>query len=162
MARRTLSANELRKLAEAVDGIRDTKAYVVWGASGPEVKTSVTSADEVMAECETHNVVGGRPRFTSITTDPPVVDHSGRAVHDLASRCDAMFWSEAAVEKFVLPYYLRFRTVDDVNAIRSAFNSRAVYAIIHPPLSDCVYLTGARTGGKTLEALTLEELRAAL
>lgn len=162
MARRTLSANELRRLAEAVDGIRDTKAYVVWGANGPEVKTSVAAGDDVIAECETNNVVGNRPRFRSIGIDPPLVDRSGRPVKDLASHYDAMFWSEPAVEKFVLPYYLRFHTPAEVDAIRSAFNHVSVYAVIHPPLSDFLCLSSARTDGKTLEALTLEELRAAL
>lgn len=162
MARRTLSANELRRLAEAVDGIRDEKAYVVWGESGPEVKTSVEKGDDVMAECETRNVVSGRSRFHSIIVDPPVVDGSGRRVTDFASRYDAMFWSEAAVEKFVLPYYLRFRTPADVDTIRTLFNHPSVYSIVHLPLTDCIFLTSARTDGKAIEALTLEELRAAL
>ena len=161
MARRTLSANELRRLAEAVDGIRDAKAYVIWGASGPEVRTSVKPTDDVMAECETRNVVHHRRSFDSITIDPPVVDGRGRPVRDLAKRYDAMFWSEAAVEKFALPYYLRFRTPAEVDAIRTAFDQASVCAMIHPPLSDCLYLSSARTDGKTLEVLTLAELRAA-
>lgn len=162
MARRTLSANELRRLAEAVDGVRDRSAYIVWGANGPVVKTSVGQSDDVMAECETSNVVGNRPKFTSITIDPPLVDDRGTPVTDFASRYDAMFWSEAAVEKFVLPYYLRFRTPKQVDEIRTLFNHPSVYSILHLPLTDCIFTSTARTKGRTLEALTAAELRAAL
>jgi hypothetical protein len=162
MARRTLSANELRRLAEAVDGIRDRKAYVVWGADGPEVKTRVSATDDVMAECETTNVVRGRSRFDSISIDPPLVDRGGKRVSDVASRCDALFWSEPAVEKFVLPYYLRFRTPRQVDTIRDLFDQPSVYAIMHLPLSGCVFLASTRTEGRTIEALTQEELQAAL
>lgn len=162
MARRTLSANELRRLAEAVDGMRDQPAYIVWGANGPEVKTGIGRGDDVMAECETSNVVRERPRFTSITVAPPVVDDSGTPVTDIASRYDAMFWTEAAVEKFVLPYYLRFLTPADVDVIRVLFNRPLVYAIAHLPLTDCIFLTSVRTGGKRIEALTLEEMKKAV
>ena len=162
MARRTLSANELRRLAEAVDGVRDQPAYIVWGEHGPEVKTHVAKGDDVMAECRTNNVVSGRRRFTSITVDPPFVDASGAPVTDIASRFDAMFWSESAVEKFALPYYLRYHTPAEVDEIRTLFDQPSVYALMHLPLSNCFYVASARTDGKTLEVLTPEELRAAL
>lgn len=162
MARRTLSANELRRLAEAVDGVRDQSAYIVWGANGPEVKTSVGRSDDVMAECETNNIVRARATFDAITSDPRIVDDTGAPITDFASRYDAMFWSEAAVEKFVLPYYLRFRTPEEVDEIRTLFNHPSVYSILHLPLTDCIFTSSARTDGRTVEALTAAELRAAL
>jgi len=126
------------------------------------VTTSVKTGDDVMAECETDNIVGARRHLRSITLDPPVVDATGAPMRDFATRYDAMFWSEAAVEKFMLPYYMRHRTPAEVASIRDAFNHASVCAYIHPPTSGIIALTSARTDGRTLEALTLEELRAAL
>lgn len=160
MARRTLSANELRRLAEAVDGVRDQTAYIVWGKSGPEVKTSVEKGDDVMAECRTPNVVRGRRTIRSITIDPPLVDGSGTPITDVASRFDAMFWSEASVEKFVLPYLLRAYTLAEVEEILKLYEQQAVSAIMHLPLSNCYFAVSTQANEKQLELVTPEELRA--
>ena len=83
MDKRPLTANELRKLAEAVDGIRDEMAYVVWTADGPQVKTKVDRGDEIIVECETKSDVKHRPTFNSIVLDPPMVDQHGVPVTEL-------------------------------------------------------------------------------
>lgn len=160
MARRTLTANELRRLAEAVDGVRDEPAYIVWGANGPEVKTSVGKDDDVMAECRTPNKVSGRRSFRSITTDPPIVDATGTPITDIASRYDAMFWSEAAVEKFVLPYLLRYTTPKEVDEFRALYDQQDVAAAVHLPLSNCDLVVSAQAAERRFQVLTPEELRA--
>jgi len=148
-------------IAEAVDGVRDTKAYVVWGRTGPEVRTQLEPGDDVMVECETDNAVKRRARLAAITLDPAVTDGAGRPVTDIATRYDAMFWSESAVEKFVLPYYMRYRTPAEVGRIRGAFDHPSIYAMVHPPASGVLLMTSIRSKGKSLEALTLEEFEAA-
>ena len=141
MAKRSLTASELRKLAEAADGIRDQPAYVVWGPNGPEVKTTLAKNDELIVECDTKSDVKSRPAFKSITIDPPLVDRNGHRISHVERKYDAMFWSEAAVEKFVIPYYARFTTAHHIARIMTAFNHPATMAIIHPPLSEIQFIT---------------------
>jgi hypothetical protein len=158
MEKRLLTADELRKLAEAVDGIRDRSAYLVWTASGePQAKTSLDPDDELIVECETRNAAPERQSFRSIMLDPPMLDEKGNPVTDLPAKYDAMFWSEAAVEKFVLPYYARLNKPSVVTAMLQAFNHPSVCAVIHPPLSYIRFVTSIRTGDRGFEALDLRE-----
>lgn len=162
MDRRPLTANELRRLAEAVDGIRDEPAYVVWSGGKPKVTRRLLDTDELIVECETKSDLPARPAFNSIVLDPPMVDQHRVPVTKLSSKYDAMFWSEAAVEKFVIPYYARINTANDVARIRKAFNHQSVYAMVHLPLTEVSVLTALRTGGKGVEALSLREFEASL
>ncbi|HEY5086674.1 MAG TPA: hypothetical protein VII66_04860 [Gemmatimonadaceae bacterium] len=161
MEKRQLTANDLRKLAEAVDGIRDEPAYVVWGTNGPEVQTNRPASEDVMFECMTKNENPDRAELRSIILDPPVVTSDGKLLADLAARADAMFWSEAAVEKFVIPYYVRFSTSQEVDRIRKAFSHASVVALIHLPDSTSLVLTSVRTG-RAMEILTLQEFESSL
>src|SRR5665213_3003751 len=165
MAKRSLTASELRKLAEAADGIRDQPAYVVWGPNGPEVKTTLEKNDELIVECETKSDVKSRPKFKSITIDPPLVDRDGHRISHVEGKYDAMFWSEAAVEKFVIPYYARFNTAHHIARIMTAFNHPASMAMIHPPLSDIQFITSASTSSgqqDAVEVLSLTDFEAAM
>lgn len=165
MAKRSITASELRRLAEAADGIRDQPAYLVWGAQGPEVKTTLGKDDELIVECETKNSVQSRPAFKTITLDPPVVDRDGKPVTHVAGQYDAMFWSEAAVEKFVVPYYAQFNTAHHIARIMTAFNHPASIGMIHPPLSDIKFMTSMRTAVRKqdgVEILSLNEFEAML
>ena len=158
---RRMTANDLRKLAEAVDGIRDVPAYVVWGKDGPAVTEERPELEDVIFECMTKNTDPNRAKFRSITLDPPVVRSDGHPMTDIAAQFDAMFWSEAAVEKFVLPYYIRMGTPEEVSRIRKAFNHESVFAAIHMPDSTSYMLTSIRRRA-ALEALTLQEFEASL
>lgn len=70
-----------------------------------------------------------------------------------------MFWSEAAVEKFMFPYYVRFSSPDHIARMRRAFNQERVVAAMHVPWSTSSFLVSVR-GGEALSTLTLEELEA--
>ncbi|HEY8309798.1 MAG TPA: hypothetical protein VIG47_04545 [Gemmatimonadaceae bacterium] len=162
MGKRTLTANDLRALAEAADGARDKPAYVVWGDDGPELKTERPPAStEVIFECATNNVVPNRAKLHSITLDPPVVTSHGKTVTDIVTRYDAMFWSEAALEKFVLPYYLGSGKPELVDRIRKAFNHASVVAIMHLPDSSPIILSSIQSS-EGVRALTLHEFEALL
>jgi hypothetical protein len=158
---RRMTAGDLRRLAEAVDGVRDVPAYVVWGTDGPVVTQDRPHADEVVFECMTNNSVPQRTRLRSITLEPALVTSDGKPVPDIAVRFDAAFWSEAAVEKFVLPYYTRMATVSEAVRMRKAFNHTSVAAMLHMPDSTSRMLTSIRRSG-ALEALTLLEFEASL
>lgn len=164
-----LSADDLRKIAESVDGIRDKPAYVFWTESGPQVTSERPSDEDLILECETQNDVRPRPKFRSIALDPPMLAKKdavpgdpGKPVRNAAVEFDALCWSEAAVDKFILPYYIRLNTPEYVGRILKAFNHPDAYAIAHVPLSDIMFLTALRTKGEALEALTLEEFEALL
>ncbi len=158
---RQMTANDLRKLAEAVDGIRDVPAYVVWGKDGPTVTKERPEHGEPIFECMTKNTEPGRAKFRSITLDPAVVKADGKPMTDIAAQFDAMFWTEAAVEKFVLPYYMRMEAPEEVSRIRKAFNHESVFATTHMPDSTTCMLTSIRSRN-SLEALTLREFEALL
>lgn len=161
MAKRPLTANELRKLAEAADGIRDKTAYVVWSGDEPQVKTKLDDGDELIVECKTRNDTKARAAFKSIMLDPPLIDANGKPIEHIADKYDAMFWSEAAVEKFVIPYYARFKSPQDLVRIRDAFIHPATIAVIHPPVSIIQFLSSIRSGKsgrKGVEVLGLNEL----
>ncbi len=119
----------------------------------------------MIVECETRSDVQSRPTFKSITVDPPFVDREGKLITRVEGKYDAMFWSEAAVEKFVIPYYARFNTAHHIARIMTAFNHPASMAMIHPPLSDIQFITSARTKPgqqDAVEVLSLTEFEAAL
>ena len=49
---------------------------------------------------------------------------------------DALFLSQAAVEKFLLPYYMRFKSGAEVQALENMlFNDHDVVAAYHVPAS---------------------------
>ena len=157
MEKRQMTANDLRRLAEAVDGVRDETAYVVWGNTGPEVRTQRPDSDEVIFECMTRNAEPGRARISAITLHPPVMASDGTPLTDFARRFDAMFWSEAAFEKFMLPYYVRFSSREQIDRMRRAFNQKHVAAAVHMPETTSGYLVSVG-GGETLSVLTADEI----
>lgn len=160
MEARQLTAGDLRRLAEAVDGIRDVPAYVVWGESGPVITKDPPAPEEVIFQCMTKSATPDRTKLRSIALDPAVVAPDGK-VMDVAGQFDAMFWSEAAVEKFVLPYYMHVGTPDEVTRILDAFNHASVAAMLHLPDSTHCVLTSVRRRS-SFEVLTLKEFEASL
>lgn len=58
-------------------------------------------ADAVVTPVNNRSIAPQRPRVESVT----IRAHGMRKPLELAKFGDAVFWSEAAVEKFVLPYY---------------------------------------------------------
>ncbi len=121
------------------------------------VTTEVRPKDELIVECVTRSQGGKWPKLRSISLDPPIVNKRGELIADTHSRFDAMFWSPAAVEKFVIPYYIRFNTIEYVNRIRNAFNRDEVEALTKLPWSDPAFLFNE---GGALKILTLEEVEA--
>jgi hypothetical protein len=119
------SSDELRRLAEAVDGYRETEITVYRGQG------SGFATDLPGSATPGH----GTPLFTAFTprkrkgrkqvTLRQILD----SVEQLGEG-DAVFWSEAAVEKFVWPYYQALRI--DVTELRHAWETRDdVVAILH-------------------------------
>jgi|GEM_PF-2000977 hypothetical protein len=97
-----LNAEQLRQLTDAAAGHRGGDPYwIVYGGQDPltVMQASIAPPDAVFG-VQTRDVDPNRPAVSD------VVMICGESVTaNLAQEYDAVFWSEAAVEKFVLPYY---------------------------------------------------------
>jgi hypothetical protein len=87
-----------------------------------------------------------------VLLDPPVlIGDRPTAETDITQTADAVFWSVAAVEKFLVPYYASFkRTGDAAQKLLDEFAKADVVAILHLPNSEP---TTARDGAKKFFAL---------
>jgi hypothetical protein len=118
------TSRDLTLLAEEVDGRRNEKLRIV-----------ETSEHKLAIEGQG---VQGRFLFEVCTAlnkerEPVTVTASAASTEETLQGCDAFFWSESAVEKFVWPYYYSHRTINpEIVAIKYAFDNDAnVLGILH-------------------------------
>ena len=127
-----VSAHDLRVLAEQLDGTRGVTLCVVRDAVGKLQVAEDTPASRASAILVV-NTPDVPPRTTRIQridiTPPPIPEQAG----DIATEFDALFWSQSAVEKFLVPYYARLLLLDDVKRLSATFEQPDVYAIAHYP-----------------------------
>lgn len=103
-----LQLRQLTDFAASLRGSSDEPIYVVGrnkedGSLGLSCtrKALRWSHEDVVVRTATNAVAPARPVLSSMS-----VGVDGPVVHgDMAAKYDAIFWSEAAVEKFVIPYY---------------------------------------------------------
>ena len=131
-----LTANQLRALAEAADAMRNRPVSLVLRDGGYLAVTTadVKHGDREVLRIETEDRLrpGERHPIDYIYLKTAGMAEP-RAVHEV---CDALFWSESAVSKFVIPYYARFRPLSDVQALVTAFNRPNVHALGHLPTAE--------------------------
>ena len=141
----TRSATDVRRLAESVNGHRDADVIVATDRNGELVtRSSLLPDDTYLFTVHTAN----RQRRAAPTGRLEV----GGIDIELVG-CDSVFWTEAAVEKFVWPYYEAHGI--DVKRIREAYESdQHIVAIVHkiPTIPEMVY---AGAGG--LQLLTWDQ-----
>jgi hypothetical protein len=130
-----LSANELRYLAEKADGMRDQAVSLI--VDGDKVDVVATKA------------VGTRKRLLDLATPARGPGIAGDAKTQIFWRgkiyggpnteldeADALFVTQSAIEKFLLPYYMRFKSGAQVQALENMlFNNPAAVAALHIPPS---------------------------
>ncbi|HEV7589876.1 MAG TPA: hypothetical protein VGO40_17305 [Longimicrobium sp.] len=103
-----LDAHQLRELADAASSMRKPGGEPIYGVvtdpTSLSPKLAIVPGDGTVVpegalfEIDTHEVEK-RPTATAV-----IIDSDG-VTKDLAEDYDAVFWSEASVEKFVFPYY---------------------------------------------------------
>jgi hypothetical protein len=98
-----LNAHQLRELAEAASSLRRPGGEPFFGVVRGGVLSIQAGNNQdapkgAVFEIDTFTVEP-RPAPTAV-----IMDCEGQAM-DLVKKYDAVFWSEAAVEKFVFPYY---------------------------------------------------------
>lgn len=128
----TLDANQLRWLAEKADGLRD------------EGDLAMVQDDDVGVDVVKESEVGTRRELFHLKTPSKGAGVPGNVKIQLTlgnrvyhatteyGDCDAVFVTQSAVEKFLLPYYMRFKSGAEVQAIQDMlFTNRHVIAGAH-------------------------------
>jgi hypothetical protein len=109
---KTLNYQQLRQMVESAASYRDETVYIVVDDEGWRVETMmpVVKPGAAVIPCESPGATTGRPPvlLAKIGTNEEkpanlldLKDRTGKAL----GPADAVFWTPAAVEKFVVPYY---------------------------------------------------------
>lgn len=153
----------LRALADKVQGRQDREQYVSIDDNGlhhsyaapptPAVRVPAINRKDKVTRVQ---VLVPNATFKDLQpcSDPSHV----HPLHDLACLGDALFWSMAAVEKFLLPYYASFWGLEKITAdIRTQFERDDVLAVLHRPDSEPTLGGAAKGPGDTwpTKSLTL-------
>lgn len=135
---RTLCANELRWLAEKADGLRGQPLFLV-----EDQKKGLDVVSEEDLNGRTPLVfIDTKSRGIGIPENPKArakarIECNGQIYDDqLLDEADTLFLSQSSVEKFLLPYYMRFKSGAEVQGIENMlFNKAGVIAALHIPPS---------------------------
>ncbi|HYW05677.1 MAG TPA: hypothetical protein VE913_01905 [Longimicrobium sp.] len=170
---RRASSTLLSRLAEAVDGHRKGKA-VVYVAEFLYDKKKGHKLHGPFPNCEDarefratelsdpegnhhgifgpfYTLNGGESSHPRVRVEMVVVHLTdGNTIELSPDDADAVFWSRAAVEKFVIPYYVAIGTYAEGGAILDTLNDAV--ALVHRPGSEWRSETpGIRVGGEKLD-----------
>lgn len=124
-----VTAETLRLLAESVDGSRGETVYIVVRDGELKPVRRKNDGEEELFLCETPLHRPQRPPVEHLRIR---VRGKETSLHEL---CDSVFWTESAVEKFVVPYYAGVGGADAAMDVWTAFNDESVYALVHLPRS---------------------------
>ncbi len=132
---------QLRQMAESAHGLQEKRLGIRRDAFGRyivEVYTVSHSNDYLFELDAIPNPKQGTlaVKLPGIRTDRLPVPPTG---DDFTSIADAVFWSMAAVEKFLVPYYSSILDLEKVmKEIRDRFANETVLAFIHLPNSEII------------------------
>lgn len=134
-ARGTITADDLRRVAEWADGVRGGEYRLSMNAPLPgggtgfgleRVDGNSTLSDEIIIST---------PRRVPTKKSPPVfmlVDPAtGENIRVDTQKHDAIFWGEVSAEKFLIPYYTKFLDDAGMTSLREAIADPDVIAIAH-------------------------------
>src|SRR5258706_10822919 len=137
-----LSANELRYLAEKADGLRTQDlSLIIDGNTVDVVATKDVGARKVLLNLKTPSRGPGVPGDAKIEIHWRGKTYGGP--DSALDKADAVFVTQSSIEKFLLPYYMRFKSAAAVQALEnSLFNDRNVAAALHIPPSIALKFPG--------------------
>lgn len=140
---RMQDSRQLAWLAEHAHGLGGKPLVLIKAADGRVVLKERGRTDEtdvVLFDVETSLVQPDRLKLEQVMVRP-----EGKEPFDLRGECDALFWTESSIEKFLLPYYhaQRLLTADGMAALMEAYRSKEVVAIAHVPPSHHLSIKGA-------------------
>lgn len=151
-----ISAALARRLAEAADGFRSGKpVYLVADYDAPaRVLSFEGEGAEAAAEKAKREAAGGarlgvfgpfltepdagpggaaRPEVLDVTVRVRLADGTTRTETIAGSEADALFWTRAAVDKFVVPYYAGALGLEHAGEVSAGYDGEGVYALAHLP-----------------------------
>jgi hypothetical protein len=153
--RQALTANQLRRLAEAADGQRGKTLQLKLdkpGGSMVEVSdVNGLAADAIVVSTPMKNPNRPIPAAVHVT-----MPDGSRQVKLDTLKYDMVLWGEAAAEKFLVPYYTRFYSEVEMEQLRAAIVSSQVIALAHVYPAH-VYPTYYEEIGDSLEVLDTSE-----
>ena len=160
---KTLNYQELRMMVEAAASYRDQEVYLVVDDKGWSVETKRPDAPEGKAviPCKSPGRPTARPSvgYARIGIDPTDPDKAANLLQlgDPSGPADAVFWTPAAVEKFLVPYYASVYgdrapkkltgLIDILGAVRDPSDDVGeAFAVAHMPKSEYVQVDGSGLG----------------
>jgi hypothetical protein len=164
MAEHNYNARLLRRIAEAADGLREQEVWFVSDLKDSKLKEHKTNEGDAEALKKKHDTDTGSvdrhavlgPCFTvNKIKKTKVIDvlwrvKGTRDAPTLEPELDSLFWSESAIEKFLLPYYTSTQGLEAAQNIWKAFDDEKVLAIGHLPKSDSDPIKDPSAGVKFL------------
>jgi hypothetical protein len=123
----TFTANDLRRLAEAVDGMRDKDLIIVIEGHKLVARENL-GAEQIPGAIHVHTVGHKKQKPTKVTLRHPRKPKKIKVDTDVF---DCVFWGEAACHKFLIPYYVRFYSDAQMQKLRNAISNDDVIAIAH-------------------------------
>jgi hypothetical protein len=157
---KSMTYQELRKAVECAASYRDQEVYLVVDDEGWSVQTMMPIVKEGAAviPCKSPGAATARPPVLlakiGIDKEKPadLLDLKDPAGKELGS-ADAVFWTAAAVEKFLVPYYASVygdqapKKLDELIGILGAVRDPSTdldgaFAVAHMPKSEYVQLDG--------------------
>jgi hypothetical protein len=149
---RPLTANELRRLAESADGMRGKKLKLTNDRPGghlTEVPANyVVVPEDVIVETQFRNAARKIPTLVEVTKPTSGTKHELKTDY-----FDSVFWGEAAMEKFLVPYYVRFCEDAEMSTLRASIASGDIIALAHiyptyyTTLEDSLYVLATGPAG---------------
>lgn len=118
------NANDLRRLAETADGTREKEWYVVVRERKLVLQKEMPDSGEyaiVRTGWNGDGMHGGSEVRLSVTGG------------NVPEEADALFSSQSAIEKFVVPYYVRSLPLSDLKTELEKFYAEGVIAVYHDP-----------------------------
>jgi len=127
-----LTANELRRLVEGADGTRDVElTYAVENDGLRRLKPDRTEP-EVGKFIKVSTPFNGK----GLRGTKQLTLTNGNIPKNIPPGADAAFTTQSAFEKFVLPYYVRTRTIKELNNMAERFYKDGVICAYHDPSSE--------------------------
>lgn len=136
-----VTAHELRAAAEHADGLRGQPGLRLAYRDKPrgldDRRRGVIVVEELEGNDIDLQVDAETPYNHGATMTPPhrvtVQYEQTSAAQNVQTSLDALFWSQSAVEKFLLPYYVRVLPEHEFNILRRAMEDPRVHALGHRP-----------------------------
>jgi hypothetical protein len=124
-----MNANELRRAVEGADGTRGEDVHFTVENERLKRVPSPTEPGTfivVRTDLKGDGGLNGSARLKVV----PGTDT------EIPEKADAVFTSQSAFEKFVLPYYVRTRSIEELQDLVGRFYKRTVKCAFHLPSSE--------------------------